>query len=118
MGAKIWMSFVASLTLALSASAATHAPFYGTWGFDLAGRDPAVRPGDDFFHHANGRYQADTVIPADRPSYSPRLRSAEEVQSRVHELLEEAARTAPLAPTTDEGKIGALYAAFMDESRI
>ncbi len=118
MGGKIWISALASLTLALSASAATPTPLYGAWGFDLAGRDTAVRPGDDFFHYANGRYQADTVIPADRPSYSPRLRSAEQVQSRVHDLLEEAARTAPLAPTTDEGKIGALYAAFMDEARI
>ena len=118
MAGKLWISLAASLSLALSASAATEQPFYGAWGFDLAGRDLTVQPGDDFFHYANGRYQADTVIPADRPSYSPRLRSAEEVQARVHDLLEEAARTAPMAPTTDEGKIGALYAAFMDEARI
>ena len=77
MAGKLWISVVASLSLALSASAATERPFYGEWGFDLAGRDPAVRPVDDFFHYASGRYQPATVIPADRPSYSPRLRSAE-----------------------------------------
>src|SRR5215831_6821227 len=27
---------------------------YGRWGFDTATIDPAVRPGDSFFDHANG----------------------------------------------------------------
>ena len=29
-------------------------PQYGTWGFDLEGRDLSVDAGDDFFRHANG----------------------------------------------------------------
>src|SRR4051812_36669449 len=29
-------------------------PAYGRWGFDTSTIDPAVRPGDSFFDHANG----------------------------------------------------------------
>ena len=32
----------------------TEAPRYGTWGFDMSGRDTSVSPGDSFFRHANG----------------------------------------------------------------
>ena len=44
-------------------------PRYGTWGFDLSGRDTSVRPGDDFFRYANGAYVDALVIPADRTRY-------------------------------------------------
>ena len=42
---------------------------YGKWGFDLTGRDTAVKPGDDFFSYANGAYLQKTAIPADRTWY-------------------------------------------------
>ena len=32
----------------------TEAPSYGTWGFDLAGRDTTANPGDSFMEYANG----------------------------------------------------------------
>ena len=38
----------------LAQPAASHQPSLGAWGYDLAGRDPAVKPGDDFFRFANG----------------------------------------------------------------
>src|SRR5512140_1480655 len=41
---------------AMSAAELAHAPRMGTWGFDLAGRDPAVAPGQDFYAYANGAY--------------------------------------------------------------
>ena len=37
-------------------------------GLDLAGMDPKVKPGDDFFNYANGTWLAKTEIPADRSS--------------------------------------------------
>ena len=36
-------------------AASIDTPHYGTWGFDLAGRDLAVKPGTDFYNFANGR---------------------------------------------------------------
>ena len=42
----------------------TAAPRYGTWGFDLNGRDTSVKPGDDFFRYANGAAFDKLVIPS------------------------------------------------------
>lgn len=47
----------------------TDAPRYGTWGFDLAGRDTSVDPGDSFFRYANGAALDQLTIPSDRTSY-------------------------------------------------
>jgi hypothetical protein len=35
-------------------------------GIDVAGIDPSVAPGDDFFRYANGTWIKNTEIPADR----------------------------------------------------
>ena len=40
---------------------------YGPWGFDVAGMDTSVKPGDDFYMYANGKALAALVIPADKP---------------------------------------------------
>ena len=47
----------------------TEAPRFGTWGFDMAGRDTSVHPGDDFFRFANGAFMDALEIPADRTRY-------------------------------------------------
>ena len=93
---------------------------YGAWGFDLTGRDTAVRPGDDFFSYANGGYIKATEIPADRSWYGTvnQLRDLSEV--RVHAILEEAAAKAPSQPAAGDvqGKIGAFYSAFMNQAAV
>ena len=43
---------------------------YAPWGVDLATRDLAVKPGDDFNRYANGVWLRNTEIPADRTSWS------------------------------------------------
>ena len=47
----------------------TEAPRFGTWGFDMAGRDTSVAPGDDFNRFANGLFLDALEIPADRSRY-------------------------------------------------
>ena len=44
-------------------------PQYGAFGFDTAGMDPSVAPGDDFFGYANGTWARNTPIPADKSRY-------------------------------------------------
>ena len=92
----------------------TATPHYGTWGFDLSGEDKAVKPGDDFFRFANGAYLARTEIPADRTRFGNFDALSVLSENRVHAILEEA-RAKPTAATA---KIGAYYAAFMDEDRV
>src|SRR5206468_334699 len=93
---------------------------YGQWGFDLSGRDTAVRPGDDFFAYANGTYIEKIQIPPDRTWYGTInvLRDLSEV--RVHAMLEHAAADAPAEPAAKDvqGKVGAFYKAFMNEAAV
>ncbi len=93
---------------------------YGTWGFDLSGRDTAVRPGDDFFSYANGGYIKATEIPADRSWYGTVNLLRDLSEARVHGILEEAAVKAPAQPGARDvqGKIGAFYKAFMNQPAV
>src|SRR6266851_5168509 len=76
--------------------------------------DPGIRPQDDLFRHASGRWLARTEIPADRARYGAFLLLADEAEKAVREIVEEAAS----APAGSDGrKLGDLYASFMDAER-
>src|SRR5438105_934249 len=93
-------------------------PQYGVWGFDTAGADLKTKPGDDFFRYANGTWLDRVQIPADKPGYSLRLAMSDLTEQRLHDLMEEMAGKAEAKPTTIEGKVGAFYKSFMDETTI
>jgi len=107
---------IAALVLAAGLGAQEPArPVYGAWGLNLAGMDATVKPGDDFFRFANGRWLDANPIPGDKTGSTLRLQMTERTEGRLHELLE---RAATAAPATLAGKAGAFYAAFMDENRV
>ncbi|MDE2355183.1 MAG: M13 family metallopeptidase [Alphaproteobacteria bacterium] len=119
----MWLAAAAGLVLAASAAlaaddASLQAPRYGAWGFDLAGRDLAVKPGDDFAAYASGKALAAMTIPPDKARWGAFGILADLSQRRVHAILEDAAASAPAVPTGEEGKIGAFYRAYMDEPRV
>src|SRR5262245_51153387 len=93
-------------------------PMYGNYGFDAAGGDRSVKPGDDFFRYANGRWIDTNEIPSDKPAYSLRLKMTDRVEERLHQMMEDAAASATHQPTSVAGKVGAFYRSFMDEARI
>ena len=103
-----YLAAAAAAALLLGAASASSAagagdlvaPSYGAWGFDLAGRDTAAKPGDDFFEYANGAYIAKTEIPADRSWYGTINKLRDLSEQRVHAILEDAAATAPAPPAT------------------
>jgi putative endopeptidase len=103
--------------LALSAYAAT-TPNFGSWGFDLTGRDTSVKPGDNFFDYANGTAVKNMVIPPDRTNFGAFIELADLSEQRVHGILDDAAAKASDAPTNSIGKAGAMYKAFMDEAHV
>ncbi|MBV9904751.1 MAG: peptidase M13, partial [Alphaproteobacteria bacterium] len=88
---------------------------FGAWGFDLSARDTSVKPGDDFFNYANGAWLNRTEIPADRASWGMHAALAERVLGQLRTIMEDAGKA---NPNSKEGKVGAYYAAFMDEGRI
>ncbi len=93
-------------------------PTFGNWGFDLTAMDRTVKPGDDFNAFASGAWNARTSIPADKSIVSLRTGMSDTIEMRLHNLLDKAASSAVSQPTTEEGKLGAFYTAFMDQTRI
>ena len=93
-------------------------PAFGTFGLDLAGRDPSVRPGDDFNAYANGRYLQALTIPSDRAGYGVNYILSEVAENQVHAILEGLARSADGQPAADTAKAAAFYKAYMDEARV
>ena len=88
------------------------------WGFDLAGRDTSIAPGNDFFGYSDGSYVRALVIPSDHSSWGAFNVLAELSQVRVQDILKQLSANPVAAPATIEQKLGAYYDAFMDEKTI
>ncbi|HEV7384617.1 MAG TPA: peptidase M13, partial [Phenylobacterium sp.] len=89
-------------------------PKYGTWGFDTSGMDTSIKPGDDFFGYANGKWAARTEIPSDRTRFGNFDKLSVLSENRAHAIDMEAA--AGKLSDKDASKIGAAYASFMNEA--
>ncbi|MBW8815433.1 MAG: peptidase M13 [Caulobacterales bacterium] len=95
-------------------AASLASPKYGTWGFDETGMDRSVKPGDDFFKFANGKWAERTEIPADRTRFGNFDKLSVLSEARVHAILDDAAAGKLADP--DAAKIAAGYRAFMNEA--
>lgn len=93
-------------------------PTYGSWGFDAAGMDASIAPGDDFFKYANGSWDAKTAIPADKSAYGVDYVLSDAAEQHVRGILEADPRRVTGPAAADAIKIHAAYLAFMDERRV
>ncbi len=89
----------------------------GSFGFDVAGMDRSVAPGDDFVEFANGSYLKTLEIPADRSSYGMFVKLDDLSRERTRAIIE-AAAAANGAPGSVDQKVGDYFASFMDEAAI
>lgn len=80
-----------------------------------AGVDTSIRPGDDFFAYANGRWLKATAIPAGRDRWTARDEISALVAQRVTQLLDDA-RTA--APGSTARKVADFRAAYLGQGFI
>ncbi len=94
------------------------APRYGTWGFDLNGRDTSVRPGDSFMRYANGAALDRLQIPSDRTSYGSFALLRELSDNRVKVMIDALVARTDLVAGSDEQKIADAYRSYMDEARL
>jgi putative endopeptidase len=92
-------------------------PEYGAWGFDISGVEAAAKPGDSFFDHVNGAWDARTTIPSDMARFGMFDALRDRSQEHLRAIIADAASSGA-TPDTEIGKIGALYNAFMDEARL
>lgn len=96
---------------AAPAAAETAKPQYGAYGFDAAGMDASVKPGNDFYDYANGAWAKNTPIPADKSNFGSFSVLADLSEARTKEILEAAAKD-------PASKIGRAYATFLDRDAI
>ncbi|BDU72285.1 M13 family metallopeptidase [Mesoterricola silvestris] len=99
------------------AAAADHRPVYGAFGFDTAGMDRTVAPGDDFGRFASGTYLRNLAIPADRADSGMFALLRDLSQKQTRDIVEAQARVKG-APGSEAQKVGDFYASFMDEAAI
>ena len=86
-------------------------------GLDLSGIDRGVRPGEDFFAHANGAWLKATEIPADRAAYGVGGVVTELTNERTAALIQQMGKAhAPKGSVAQ--KVGDYYASYMDEAAI
>ena len=113
LGALMLAAVPAAATESAPAAApATEAkPELGTFGFDTAGMDKSVAPGDDFYAYANGTWAKNTPIPADKSNYGMFTALGDLSQQRTREILE-AAKADP------NSMIGRNYAAYLDGAAV
>ena len=83
-------------------------------GLDLETIDTSVSPADDFYRYANGKWLAETEIPADKSNYGVFHVLLDEAQENVKAIVEESA-TGDFAKGTDEQKVGDLYKSYLDK---
>ncbi len=86
-------------------------PELGTFGFDTAGMDRAVLPGDNFYQFANGTWLKNTPIPEDKSNYGMFTRLDDLSKERTRTIIDEAAKD-------PNNKIGVAYSSFLDTAGI
>lgn len=84
-------------------------------GIELEQLDERVRPQDDLFRHVNGKWIAETEIPADKSSYGSFYILRDEAEAAVREILDDSASA---EAGSEQRKMADAYAAFMDEDRL
>ena len=98
----------------------THAqsarPQIGAWGLDLAAGDTAVKPGNDFYRYAEGKWLETSQIPPDRTSWGSFVELADRSERQVREIAESLPADAPQGST--EQKAGDFYRAYLDTNTI
>src|SRR6476469_4336117 len=86
-------------------------PQYGTYGFDTAGMDRSVAPGDNFYQFANGTWAKNTAIPADKSNYGMFTVLEDLSRERTRQIIEEESKD-------PNSRIGNAFASFMDQAAI
>jgi predicted metalloendopeptidase len=92
-------------------------PKLGKFGVDTAGMDTSVKPGNDFYKYAGGKWMAETKIPSDKTRWGMFDQLREDSDVNVHKILDETSK-AKNDKGTNAQKIGDFYASYLDTDAI
>jgi putative endopeptidase len=88
----------------------------GPWGLDLTSHDATVKPGDDFYRYAVGKWVDTTQIPPDRTRWGSFIELADTAEQNLRTIVESLPPGAPQGST--EQKVGDYYRAYLDTAAI
>ena len=106
--------------LALAAPMAAHAegaPKAASAGLNASGMDRSIRPGDDFYLFANGTWERETAIPADRASVGGFYIADQSTEKRITALVAGVVAGHP-KPGSDAALIQDYYRAYLNTGAI
>lgn len=112
-----WNAACVLFVLASLSAYSQSAPAPETHGIVVSKMDRSVKPGDDFYHYANGDWIKHAEIPADRSYIGVWDTLSDLSRKRTAGLIEEAAK-ANAAAGSNARKIADLYNSYMDEAAI
>ncbi len=113
----IFLCAVATTALLAAPALAADKPEIAPWGFDAAGMDRSIAPGDDFLGYGGGTYLRQLEIPADRSNYGMFTRLRDLSQERTREIIQ-AAASGHAGKGSAGQKVGDYYASYLDEAAI
>jgi putative endopeptidase len=97
--------------------ALTSPDVWGDWGVDLGYMKDGVKPGDDFFQYVSGGWYDSFEMPADKTRFGAFDLLTEKSEQRVRRIIEDLGAKKP-DPATNEGKIAAVYNAYLNTDAI
>jgi len=106
------------LSLAAAPVLAQDAPQFGKWGIDLGAMDASVKPGDNFYQHADGNWLKTAVIAPDRSQTGAFQDLQILSEQRMRAIIDDLEKKPQSALTPDEKKLRDLYDAFEDTAAI
>ncbi|HEV7691384.1 MAG TPA: M13 family metallopeptidase [Hyphomonadaceae bacterium] len=89
----------------------------GAFGIDLQWQDAAVKPGDDFFKYANGKWLATYKLPDDKARYGSFDELGDKSEADIKAIIDGFATATP-APGSNVAKAADLYTSWMDEAAL
>ena len=91
---------------------------FGPNGFDLTGMDKTVKPCDDFYRFAVGKWRESNPLKPEYARFGRFEELAERNRNVLKQILEEDAAVSNPAPGSAQQKLGDFYAACMNEPAI
>ncbi len=115
---KVFRLFAALLIMTAALAAPAETAKNGAPVLDRANMDPALRPGEDFYRYANGRWIKALALPEDKSSYDSFTQVRDQNRERLRELFESlAASSGSAVKGSAAQKVGDFYAAAMDAAK-
>ncbi|GAC30127.1 M13 family metallopeptidase [Brumicola pallidula] len=90
----------------------TSEPELGVFGIELAARNLAIKPGDDFFMYASGTWYDNFEMPSDKTRYGAFSVLADRSEERVKQIINNISKAKDLS--FEEQLIANFYNAYMD----